>query len=124
LFSVNLLGGPADDRAIRLRHSERLTACELLQNRHLPVAIDKLYGHLQVQQAIEAFPGHWAWNDVASNHNLIYASSTNIREDCLKSGQVRVNIVDRSSPHRTTYFPGLADPLLPLRSLVYCGDRV
>jgi hypothetical protein len=61
--------------------------------------VDELHRQVKLQQTVERFPGHRAWNHVAPDHNLIDLCFTDILEYSLQGGEVPMNIIKCSYTH-------------------------
>src|SRR5437660_11702418 len=69
--------------------------------KHLTVAValDELHWNVEVQQTRDCFTWHRSGKHIAADHQMICFCLTNILEDSLKCGEVRMNIIDCSDPH-------------------------
>ena len=80
---MKLLRRPAHDGPILFWDRCWILARHLFEHRNLAVAIDKLHGNPEVQQARERFTWHRAWNPIAPDHQVIHFGLTNLFEHSL-----------------------------------------
>ena len=75
---MKLLRRPAHGLAGLFREGARIRARHLCKDRNLAIALDKLHGHVEVQQTRECFTWHRPRKHIAPDHHAVYLCLTNV----------------------------------------------
>src|ERR1700686_629617 len=97
---VELLGGPVDDGANRLRHGWFL-AGHLLEHGNFTVAINEMRGRVQISQKLECFTWHGTGKHISADDDVVHFFLANFLKHGLQSREVAMNVVDGSDAHET-----------------------
>jgi hypothetical protein len=81
------------------RDSGWLLARHVLEHRHLAVPIDELHWNSETQQARECLTRHRPRNYIPADQHLVDLRLMKLLKYSLKSGEISVNVVERSDSH-------------------------
>ena len=85
-------------RGAPIRHRAGIGRCDLSKHRKLAITADEVHRGIKIQKQRKGFARHRPRNYVTPYHDVVDFFVSDVPQHGLKSGQVRVNVIQRGHP--------------------------